>query len=158
MLVIRNDNEKIAETNYWETELSQHGIFYMTLNAGYYRLLVPETDVNFVKEVLNASRVIISQGNTDQLDPPNDNAFEVVFEDGTDNPYALLMRRDNWDRNPAVEDTGWNGKMAIYYKTYKEPVLLFDKVFYRRVDTLPCFDPVPVRVKDPRDPSSWEYE
>ena len=34
MLIIKNDNYNLAETNYWETELSKNDLFYMSLNDG----------------------------------------------------------------------------------------------------------------------------
>jgi hypothetical protein len=142
-IFIKNEDHKIIETNYWETTPSKKGLYYMSLNAGYYRLLVPKNNDNFEKEISTAKYAVISRGAASQLNPPRPDAFEIVFEDGTDSPYAIIMTPDYWDRYPGDEDEGWNGKMAIYCNYSKEPVLEFDKVYYRKAASLPCFDPVP---------------
>jgi hypothetical protein len=157
-IFIKNDNYNITETNYWETTIAKKGLFFMSLNDGFYRLLVPETHENIVQEVLHASRVIITRGSAPQLDPPRPDAFEIVFEDGTDSPYAILMTPDYWDRFPSNEDLGHKGTLAIYCNKSNQPKLLFDKVFYRRADTLPCFDPIPEQVRAYDDPANWEYD
>jgi hypothetical protein len=158
VVFIKNDDIKIAETNYWETTLSKKGLFFMNFNNGFYRLLVPETNEDIVKEVLNASRVIISRGAAPQLVPPRTDAFEIVFEDRTDSPYAILMTPDFWDCFPGENDLGHKGTFAIYCNKTKEPKLLFSHVFYRRAETLPCFDPIPDQVRAYDDPANWEYD
>jgi len=100
-LIIYNDNQRIAETNYWKTTLSKRGFYYMTLNAGCYRLLVPDNHDDFLREISTASTVTISRGATSQLDTPCTDAFEIVFEDGTNTPYAITMSKEYWDRLPA---------------------------------------------------------
>jgi len=38
---IENDGPDIVTTNYWTTEHEQRGLFYVSINAGTCRLLVP---------------------------------------------------------------------------------------------------------------------
>jgi len=42
MLYLKNHNQEITETNYWDTDQARKGILYLSWNGGAARLLVPE--------------------------------------------------------------------------------------------------------------------
>jgi hypothetical protein len=142
VILVRNDNHKIAETNYWDSEKAKKGFYYMSLNAGYYRLLVPEGNDSFIKEISTANEVVISRGPAQQMNPPRPDAFEIMFEDGSDCPYSITSTPDCWESYPGKENEGWFGKFAVYCKSSKDPVIEFTRVYYRRVKSLPCLEPV----------------
>ena len=68
--------------------------------------------------------------------------FDIMFEDDSDCPYSITTKPEFWDRSPADEDQGWNGKTVVFCKGSEDPVIQFDKVYYRRARILPCLAPV----------------
>jgi hypothetical protein len=110
----------------------------LSLNAGAYRLLVPKYRNDWLNNFLTARAVIISRGAAFTYKPPKSDALEILFEDETNSPFMILISPEQIDRMPTDADQGWKGVFYIYYDGSKEPVLKFDKVYYRKVKDLPC--------------------
>jgi hypothetical protein len=133
-----NDGRKIADTNYWKSDYARNGYCYLSINAGAYRLLVPKYGKDWVKECQSAQAVILSRGTAYKYKPPKDDALEILFEDNTDSPFTIMISPEQMDRMPADEDQGWKGVFHLYFDGSREPVIEFQKVYYRRVQELPC--------------------
>jgi hypothetical protein len=136
LITVKNDGQKLIDTNYWQTEHCKAGYAYMTLNAGAYRLLVPPVNHKWLDEIRTAKEVVISRGAWPQANKKE--AFEVMFEDFTDNPFAIYMDQVQWDRLPAKSDKGWKGELHIYIEASPVPAFVLDRVFYRVVKEIPC--------------------
>jgi hypothetical protein len=128
----------LAQTDYWNTEMCRRGFYYMVHNNGIFSLLVPEIKINeLIKELQTAESVIITRGTYKN----KDDCFEIVFDDKTETPYSIMLEDEQFHRaSPLTE--GWHGKLFIYYNSYFESKLTFDKVYYRVKDVIPCYDPV----------------
>jgi hypothetical protein len=135
VVIIQNDGQKITKTNYWQSEHAENGYFYVSVNAGCYRLLVPHSKQNEIAEMKTASSVVISRGQWNGKD-----AFEIMFEDNTSSPFCLYIVAAQWDRLPLDSDTGRKGVFHVYFGG--EIVLRFDEVYYRKVEKLPCLKKV----------------
>lgn len=134
---IKNDGQKIVETNFWETDYAHNGICYLSINAGCYRLLIPENRRDWLREINTAKEIIISRGPAPQASPPKSDALEILFEDGTDSPFMILIGPEQVERMPADADHGWKGVMHIYDRLAEKPLIEFTRVYYRRVKKLP---------------------
>lgn len=139
---VENDGQKIISTNYWESDYAKNGYYFLSLNAGCYRLLVPKNRRDQVKEMKTAKEVVISRGSAMSMMPPKHDAFEILFEDGTDSPFVLTISHEQMDRVPADKDLGWKGTFAVY-EELTEPVLRFERTYYRKVKSLPYLKPTP---------------
>ncbi len=102
---IENNEKLIVSTNYWTSRYSQNGIYYFSVNAGCVRLLLPNKDTSGEKlddTVLNATQyVIISRGTYRGGD-----GYEVLFEDGTAEPFVVFTGADQWDRAIPINESG----------------------------------------------------
>jgi hypothetical protein len=138
ILRVENEFEIIKETNYWDSEYAMRGLFYVSINAGGYRLLVPEKQEFTIKEMVTGKAAIISRG--PWTAQGNRDAIEIMFDDASDSPYALHLDAQQFDRLPAASDQGWKGTLLVY--TVGLCLALTLPVYYRQVKEIPCLQPV----------------
>jgi hypothetical protein len=90
---VANNGQDITETNYWDSELAQRGLFFLSGNAGALRLLVPDNRISSIGEMKTGRFVTIERSQVQH------NAVDAVFEDMTDRPfYVALDKRAQIDR------------------------------------------------------------
>ncbi len=59
---IDNKGQDIVSTNYFESEHASKGKVYMSVNAGAFRLLLPDSQMQLLEEMATGKEVIISMG------------------------------------------------------------------------------------------------
>lgn len=91
--MVTNDGAEIVDTNYWQTEQAQHGLCFLTANAGTWRLLVPPKTEYAIPEMRTGRRVTIENS---LLEPQR--CWDIVFQDGTDAPFSVTLDRQLVDR------------------------------------------------------------
>ncbi|MDR1911773.1 MAG: hypothetical protein LBQ52_05440 [Helicobacteraceae bacterium] len=137
MVYVENDDGAIVSTNYWDSEFNARGLAFLSINAGVYRLLLPKKSDDWLFEIASAKTIVISHGlnrNTGK------DGFEILFDDHSNNPFYLHIDERQSDRIPLKIDQGWKGKFAIYTHDKREPIVTYDKVYFRLV-AIPCFLP-----------------
>jgi hypothetical protein len=102
MLLVSNDGPLITATNFWDLPEQTLGKFYVSLNAGAFRLLVPDVHRDSVDEMATAKGVAVSRGPWPAQGLGD--AFELLFDDGTSNPFALHVSPQSFDRVPTAEN------------------------------------------------------
>lgn len=102
MVVVRNSDQEIEYTNYFDTANAEAGYCYLSPNAGAFRLIVPDQMVPDIEEWRSAREVIVSRG--PWPDANKADAIEILFEDDSDNPYALHMASTQVERMPLDTD------------------------------------------------------
>ncbi|MBP6581965.1 MAG: hypothetical protein KA204_00590 [Chromatiaceae bacterium] len=95
-LMIRNQGLILAETNYWDSPHAQAGYFYLSWNAGTGRLLIPDAQKALLRELRVAREVIVSRG--PWVSEGGRDALELLWEDGSGAPYAVLLVAEQTDR------------------------------------------------------------
>ena len=139
MLIIKNSAQEIIGTNFWEPEHAHRGVFYLSLHAGVFRLLVPEAHTSAVAEFRRAHEVFVSRGPWTAAGGRSRGraALEILFDDRSNNPFALHLDARQVDRMPASTDVSrewaltawvWQGKPVCAYR---------QTCFYRIVPSLP---------------------
>ena len=87
--------------------------------------------------------VIVSRGPWPSEQLPD--AVEILFDDGSDNPFALHLSPESLDRMPLDTDAGKEWLFTVWtaprrngppHKALERPA------YYRRVDALPCLLPL----------------
>ncbi len=96
ILCLKNDGQKIASTNFWETVGNHHGLFFLSTNAGALRLMVPDSQRHVVNEFHNVKHVRVTRGLHHEV--PSEIGIELVFVDDSRAPYVLQMHASNLDR------------------------------------------------------------
>lgn len=104
VLQIENHGPLLIASNFWGTEMERAGKFYLSINGGAFRLLVPRSQEPAVTEMATAREVIVSRGPWPA--EGRDEGIELLFEDGTDAPFCLHLSIESLDRLPLAEDAG----------------------------------------------------
>jgi hypothetical protein len=105
---IVNDAADIVSTDYWETENAARGAYYLSINAGTFRLLVPPALVGEIEEWRTAREVIVSRGPWPEKGRAD--AIEILFEDRSDSPYVVHIGTEQVDRLPTDADQDRPGR------------------------------------------------
>ena len=91
MIQIGNQGQAIASTNYWATEHARAGLCFLSVNAGALRLLVPQAAADALVEMRTGRSVTVEPSATP-------GCIDIVFEDGTQSPFALTIDKRQCDR------------------------------------------------------------
>jgi hypothetical protein len=102
LLRIDNDGPRILATNHWGSAVERAGKFSVSLNAGAFRLLVPASHEHIVSEMATGVGVAVRRGPWRALRLAD--AFEILFDDGTPDPFVLPLTPESFGRLPAPGD------------------------------------------------------
>ncbi len=135
---IQNVGLEIGSTTYWTTDHARRGDFYLSLHGEAFRLLVPPSKETEVGECRSAVEVIISRGPWPQIGKSD--GLEILFEDRSDSPYSILLRRDAADHLPRDTERDQPGepprwRLAVWTRAGK---VLELPCRYRTVKRIPC--------------------
>lgn len=103
MIQIRNNGPEILSTNFWDSPANRKGIVVVSLNAGTFRLLLPDALGEMVDEMATGKEVVIAKGLVRGL-----RAYSFLFDDGTDNPFLLRVGENQF--GGVVPADGEHGK------------------------------------------------
>lgn len=131
LITIGNDGTEIIETTYWESSYAKAGKVFLSINAGAFRLLVPD-GVFDLQEAETGKDIIISLG----PGMGKHAMFEIMFDDTSDNPYCVFFGSEQSDRLPNDSDHKKIGPFIVYGKGLQ--VLLIGKCYFRKVNRIPC--------------------
>lgn len=141
-LMITNDGDAIVTTTYWQTALARAGKFYLSTNAGVFRLLVPQQHVGVVREMRSAQQAVVSRGPYPGLGA---DMLEILCDDGTDTPFALHLSPGQVDRMPLDHDTAGTWLLTVWTHRVGQTgnCVLTLPAHYRRSRRLPDLRPWP---------------
>lgn len=111
VLSIINDGQRVLETNYFDMPQAQQGFLYATWNAGALRLLVPDNQVHVLPDMQSARNIVVTKGHHFAYGLE---LFEILFDDGTDEPFAVLLDPHNSDRQVGQESHGKTLDVHVY--------------------------------------------
>ncbi|WP_338807027.1 hypothetical protein V8U11_08180 [Pseudomonas chlororaphis] len=136
MHIIENDGPAISRTNYWDSAHAARGYAFLSWNAGAGRVLLPDALAPALPDMRAARYVIVSLG--PWLEQGAREAWELLFEDGSDAPYCLHLVAEQSDRR--LPDTDQGGGFVITVWTRDGEQLRLPARF-RKVTEIPCLDP-----------------
>ena len=138
MLLINNNGQDISGTNFWQTEWNARGLFVVSLNAGAFRLLVPEAANSEVSDMIRGCRhIIISRGLFEGRD-----SLEWMFEDDGRNPYSIHLEITACIPRPSSDWIGQPHVASVWSLRHGYPKKRIERsAHYRLVQTLPCLKP-----------------
>lgn len=134
-MVVSNNGQEIVSTDFWESKWNDNGMLYLSVNAGAFRLLVPDNCRDFdLNEVNTAKVIVISTGKG----MGRECVFEILYDDYTNSPYSMHFGTEQSDRIP-TESKG-EFRFIIYKKGMEK--VLDTKCYYRKVNKIPCLKPL----------------
>lgn len=138
MIAISNNGPEILETNYWDSELASKGLVFISVNAGALRVLFPKSEEKHLLDVQAAHHCIFSVGPWPDIGV--DQAIEVLFEDGSDAPFALFLTINSIDRLPSPLAFCEHRTLSVWTEGPKK--VFETKCYIRSVDKIPCLLPL----------------
>ncbi|MDR1496979.1 MAG: hypothetical protein LBS59_01000 [Puniceicoccales bacterium] len=137
-LKIENAGAEIVSSNFWGSEYSRKGYYYLSVNAGAFRLLVPQSQHAELEEMRRGARYVVVSMLPKKQWEPRKFCVQWVVEDGGEEPYAIQMSEPQIDRICTPEDIGkqwiasiWNLKKGVPHKCLERPA------FFQIVPALP---------------------
>ncbi len=143
LLRIDNAGAAIASTNFWQTTMAQNGKFFLSPNAGAFRLLVPRQHLGVIRDMRGAHTVVVSRGPLTLAGQRVPDALEILFDDGSDNPWALHLTPQACDRMPLDADATQTWTCTVWRQILGERCQQVRALpcHYRRVRQLPDLRP-----------------
>jgi hypothetical protein len=138
VIEIHNDGPRVRSTNYFQTEHARRGYLYVSVNAGAFRVLLPQPRIRWLEDMRTASELVISRGPWPEQGRAD--ALELLFDDGSDTPFMVTMLPEQWDRLPAQGDEGRDDLQGLIY-TQGAVLRLELPVRYRHAPSLPWLKP-----------------
>jgi len=133
-MMVRNDDEKVIETNFWGSPAELQGFYYVTSNAGAFRLLVPDIQNCEIPNILSGKHAVITYGFHRQT---SKFMYEVMFDDDSDNPFALWISPGQFDRCFSIADAASKDRQLIVYRNGCAEIARMP-VYFREAPVLPC--------------------
>jgi hypothetical protein len=137
-LYFENDGPIISRTNYFKSTYQKNNIIFLSWNASTARILIPDGLKANLQEMSNAKYVIISRGFWKDMGV--ENAIELLFEDGSDNPFCIFLSPEQTDRLIPEMDQGGGEKFFVSVYVRMGEKFRFPAK-YRLVDTIPYLEP-----------------
>ena len=135
LLFFHNKGQAIVSTNYWTSKEAKCGLCFLTWKANAARLLVPDPVKPVIREMRKARYVIVSRGLWHEQGERE--AFELLFEDGSDNQLCLHILAEQTDK--LMPDDKSSGFWVTVWTRGGEKLRLPGK--YRNVASIPCLSP-----------------
>jgi hypothetical protein len=131
-LVIKNDGQEILSSTFWDSETAN---FFLSVNAGAVRLLIPDSRINEIRK-MTGKLVIISRG---PCWPEADkDAIEIMFDDGSKTPYSIQLKAEQTDD---LITASMHGSALTFSAWKKNAVKIFERpARFRTVIRLPCLE------------------
>lgn len=141
-ITISNDGPRIVASNFWESDYNARQRLILSPNAGTFRLLIPRGLEDIINEAHHAHEIVISRG--PWSDEGDRDAFEILLDDDSADPFAIHLVAEQCIPLPAAEDGGkWYGfSMWAAPRRKNGPRMAFNgRCFFRLVPQIPWIQP-----------------
>lgn len=136
MIHVSNHGPLIVSTNYWDSELAREGKIVCSVNAGAIRVLLPPSAYGFLADMRAAQYCVLSRGPWPSEHKPD--AIEIMWEDGSDSPFALHLTPESFDLLPAEPEAGREWVLSVWTAKDGKPHKALERVcHWRRVPQIP---------------------
>ena len=140
IITVENHGPLLLRSNYWESELARAGKLFVSVNAGAIRVLWPPQLYEDLAYMRTASECVLSRGPWPKQREAD--GIEIMFDDGSDAPYALHLTPASFDMLPAEPEPGREWVLSVWTAKDGRPHKALErKCHWRRVDRLPCLRP-----------------
>jgi hypothetical protein len=140
IITVENHGPLILRSNYWTSELAAAGKLFVSVNAGAIRILLPPQIYGDLADMRSATECVLSRGPWPA--ERQREAVEIMWDDGSPNPYALHLAPASFDLLPAEPDAGREWLLTVWTaKDGKPHKSLERKCHWRRVPRIPWLKP-----------------
>lgn len=135
VITVGNDGPRLVSTNYYDTPQAQQGFLYATWNAGALRILLPDNQTHVLPDMQSAKNVVVTRGHHPAA---GRDMLEILFDDDTDEPFAVLLDPHNSDRQVGQESH--SKPLDVYVYTREGCAGIWPGRI--RLAPLPCLKPI----------------
>lgn len=141
ILQVESHGPLITKTNFWESPFAKRGEILVHPSAGAFRLLIPESRETELVEMMTARECLVSRGPWPAQGL--DDGMEILFDDRTDDPYALHLEIRSFFTVPADADIAIPWVLSAWTRPRRgKPHKAFERpCWYRRVPSIPWLKP-----------------
>jgi hypothetical protein len=139
-LQITNHGPLITSTDYWDSELAHAGKLFCSVNAGAIRVLLPPALYGTLEEMRTGKSCVLSRGPWPA--ERRKDAIEIMWDDGSDSPFALHLTPESFDLLPGEPEAGREWVCSVYTAKDGKPHKALERLcHWRRVDKIPSMEP-----------------
>lgn len=131
-IFISNNGQDISSTNYFDTGFAAQGDYFLSLNAGAFRLLMPDMQKSALRDMRFSKYVIVTSG--PWRDRGGIPSVELLFEDNSEMPYVLTLPSSQCDWMLS----GRQGEIFNFSVWTREGMMMSISARYRGKHSLPC--------------------
>ena len=114
IITVTNAGPDVLSSSYWGSEYDHAGKLYASCNGGAVRLLLPRAlRAMPAQELVAARHAVLSRGPWPEAGLAE--AVEIMWEDGTDSPYAMHLSVESFDVLPAEPDWSRDWIVTTWY-------------------------------------------
>lgn len=140
IIQVSNHGPLILSTNYWDSELASSGKLFVSINAGAIRILLPPARYGDMAEMRTGKECVLSRGPWPAQRLPE--GIEIMFDDGSDSPYALHLSPESFDLLPAAPEPDREWVLTVWIAKDGKPHKAMERVcHWRRVERIPSLEP-----------------
>ena len=140
IITVTNHGPLILATSYWDSEVEAAGKLWCSCNAGAIRVLVPRSRRSIIPECRTAEYAVLSRGPWPEMRQPD--AVEIMWEDGSDSPFALYLAPESFDLLPAEPPPDREWIVSLWDDRKGEPHKALERrCYWRRVPGIPWMRP-----------------
>jgi hypothetical protein len=135
-LRITNHGPLIVASNYWDSELARAGKLFVSVNAGAIRILLPPASYGALGDMRAAKECVLSRGPWPK--EGRTDAIEILFDDDSDQPFALHLTPESFSLLPAEPPAGHEWVVSVWTQKDGKPHKALERLcHWRRVDQVP---------------------
>jgi hypothetical protein len=139
IITVGNHGPLIAETNYWQSSVEAAGKLFVSCNAGAIRVLVPRVHRHIIQDMRAGRVCILSRGPWPEMRLSD--AVEIMWDDGSDDPFALHLSTESFDLVPSEPPPGQEWIVSAWDVKKGRPHKAVERVcHWRRVSHIPCME------------------
>jgi hypothetical protein len=142
MIKTVNHGPSVISSTYWESDLAERGMYFLSLNAGSFRLLCPPGEGKQIAEMRTSNEVVITIGTVTRNGLPGmqigREMVEILFDDRTDRPFNLTLSMEQLDRRPPKTDDSKRWEFSAWEGRRGKPHQALYRRAYLRFASLPC--------------------
>jgi hypothetical protein len=140
MIITENHGPLIVSSTYWQSDLAAAGKLFVSVNAGAVRILVPPQQRELIEAARQSRYAVLSRGPWPDVGAAE--AVEILFEDGSENPFALHLTPKSFDALPGEPEAGREWTVSLWTEKKGKAHRSVERIcHWRRVARIPCLEP-----------------